>query len=186
MNPNPMNPQQPASQAKKMSTAVIVLIVMGVLFIPCVGCLAAIAIPNFIRFQARSKQSEAKSNLKAAYIGQKSLLGEKDVLGTRANDIGFSPDRSRYLYLIGEDELAPTFPGATTTGLRDGVPADLLAELDPEGQCPDDCTITMIAAGNIDNDATVDVWSVSMKARTIGGVPVPAGQPYNHINDVSE
>ncbi|HEX9605302.1 MAG TPA: prepilin-type N-terminal cleavage/methylation domain-containing protein, partial [Myxococcales bacterium] len=30
-----------------------------------IGILAAIAIPNFIKFQARSKQSEAKANLKA-------------------------------------------------------------------------------------------------------------------------
>ena len=28
-----------------------------------IGILAAIAIPNFIKFQARSKQSEAKANL---------------------------------------------------------------------------------------------------------------------------
>ena len=30
-----------------------------------IGILAAIAVPNFIRFQARSKQAEAKANLKA-------------------------------------------------------------------------------------------------------------------------
>jgi len=29
-----------------------------------IGLLAALAIPNFIRFQARSKQSEVKANLK--------------------------------------------------------------------------------------------------------------------------
>ncbi len=32
-----------------------------------IGILAAIAIPNFIRFQARSKQGEAKSNLKSMF-----------------------------------------------------------------------------------------------------------------------
>ncbi|MBI2370572.1 MAG: prepilin-type N-terminal cleavage/methylation domain-containing protein, partial [Deltaproteobacteria bacterium] len=30
-----------------------------------IGILAAIAIPNFLRFQAKSKQSEAKTNLAA-------------------------------------------------------------------------------------------------------------------------
>ena len=38
-----------------------------------IGILAAIAIPNFIKFQARSKQSEAKANLKAIFTAQKGL-----------------------------------------------------------------------------------------------------------------
>ncbi len=37
------------------------------------GLLASIAIPNFIKFQARSKQSEAKANLKAIYTNRGEL-----------------------------------------------------------------------------------------------------------------
>ena len=36
-----------------------------------IGILAAIAIPNFIKFQARSKQGEAKTNLKSLFTAQK-------------------------------------------------------------------------------------------------------------------
>jgi len=43
-----------------------------------IGILAAIAIPNFIKFQARSKQSEAKANLKAVFTAQKAFFQEKD------------------------------------------------------------------------------------------------------------
>ncbi|RYZ36388.1 MAG: prepilin-type N-terminal cleavage/methylation domain-containing protein [Myxococcaceae bacterium] len=39
-----------------------------------IGILAAIAIPNFIRFQAKSKQSEAKTNLKAIFTAQKAYF----------------------------------------------------------------------------------------------------------------
>ena len=39
-----------------------------------IGILAAIAIPNFVRFQCRSKQSEAKTNLNAIYKGQTEWL----------------------------------------------------------------------------------------------------------------
>ena len=67
-----------------------------------IGILAAIAIPNFIKFQARSKQSEAKSNLKAVFSGQKSLFGERDMYSPNINVIGFSPERgNRYAYRNG-------------------------------------------------------------------------------------
>ena len=44
-----------------------------------IGILAAIAIPNFIKFQCRSKQSEAKSQLKSMYVAQESYFAEHDV-----------------------------------------------------------------------------------------------------------
>nr|AFX67130.1 pilin [Myxococcus sp. 152-2] len=66
-----------------------------------IGILAAIAIPNFIKFQARSKQSEAKTNLKALFTAQKSFFSEKDRYSNFANEIGFSPERgNRYGYVV--------------------------------------------------------------------------------------
>ncbi|WP_426754252.1 type IV pilin protein PilA [Myxococcus sp. Y35] len=66
-----------------------------------IGILAAIAIPNFIKFQARSKQSEAKTNLKALYTAQKSFFSEKDRYSHYANEIGFAPERgNRYAYRV--------------------------------------------------------------------------------------
>ncbi|NOK02008.1 MULTISPECIES: prepilin-type N-terminal cleavage/methylation domain-containing protein [Myxococcus] len=66
-----------------------------------IGILAAIAIPNFIKFQARSKQSEAKTNLKALYTAQKSFFSEKDRYSEFANEIGFAPERgNRYGYRV--------------------------------------------------------------------------------------
>ncbi|MDP7038299.1 MAG: prepilin-type N-terminal cleavage/methylation domain-containing protein, partial [Myxococcota bacterium] len=41
-----------------------------------IGILAAIAIPNFMKFQIRARQSEAKAALKAAYTGVKSVHAE--------------------------------------------------------------------------------------------------------------
>lgn len=76
-----------------------------------IGILAAIAIPNFVKFQCRSKQSEAKNNLKALFAAQESYRAEFDtyvefgVLNQDAindpNPVGFSPkgDRLRYNYI---------------------------------------------------------------------------------------
>src|SRR3954463_10316887 len=66
-----------------------------------IGILAAIAIPNFIKFQARSKQSEAKANLKAAFTAEKAYVQEKDKYETQINIVGFSPERNnRYAYFL--------------------------------------------------------------------------------------
>jgi type IV pilus assembly protein PilA len=69
-----------------------------------IGVLAAIAIPNFIKFQARSKTSEAKSNLKAVFTAQQSWYQERNTYGTgflgqstTGSGIGYSPERgNRY------------------------------------------------------------------------------------------
>ena len=66
-----------------------------------IGILAAIAIPNFIKFQARSKQSEPKANLKGLFTAQKSYFNEKDSYSTAIGLIGFSPERgNRYAYYV--------------------------------------------------------------------------------------
>ncbi|MFP2906983.1 prepilin-type N-terminal cleavage/methylation domain-containing protein [Pyxidicoccus sp. 3LFB2] len=66
-----------------------------------IGILAAIAIPNFIKFQARSKQSEAKANLKGLFTSQKSYFQEKDRYSGIAGAIGFAPERgNRYAYVL--------------------------------------------------------------------------------------
>src|ERR1700757_1968481 len=66
-----------------------------------IGILAAIAIPNFIRFQARSKQAEAKTNLKAIFTAEKSYFGLNDHFSNVMGAIGFAPERgNRYNYVL--------------------------------------------------------------------------------------
>src|SRR5260370_951917 len=64
-----------------------------------IGILAAIAIPNFIRFQARSKQSEVKSNLKTYWVGQRAYFAEREGYTANIYLVGFQPERgNRYAY----------------------------------------------------------------------------------------
>jgi prepilin-type N-terminal cleavage/methylation domain-containing protein len=80
-----------------------------------VGLLAAIAVPNYLRYQARAKQSEAKTNLRSIFAGQKSFLGERDAYSPHVADIGFHPERgNRYVYRLSA--------GCTNPEVRTGAP----------------------------------------------------------------
>jgi type IV pilus assembly protein PilA len=64
-----------------------------------IGLLAALAIPNFIKFQAKARQSEAKSNLKAAFTAEKAYYGDKQTYYDIFSVIGFEPEmNNRYAY----------------------------------------------------------------------------------------
>jgi type II secretory pathway pseudopilin PulG len=61
-----------------------------------IGILAAIAIPNFVRFQARARQSEANTNLKSLFTG---LRTQQRKPPTAIRSTGFAPERgNRYGY----------------------------------------------------------------------------------------
>jgi type IV pilus assembly protein PilA len=85
-----------------------------------IGILAAIAIPNFVKFQCRSKQSEAKGNLKSMYVAQESYRAEFDsyeqqftcagiACTTLTNLIGFQAKGTKIRYNY-------EYAGGTTSG----------------------------------------------------------------------
>ncbi len=64
-----------------------------------IGILAALAIPNFIKYQARSKQAEAKQSLKSFFMAQRHYFSEADTFASDLGALGFAPERgNRYAY----------------------------------------------------------------------------------------
>jgi len=55
-----------------------------------IGILSAIAIPNFKKYQAKSKTSEAKLQLSSLYTAETAAMSDFDSFGTCLNDIGYS------------------------------------------------------------------------------------------------
>jgi type IV pilus assembly protein PilA len=54
-----------------------------------IGILAAIAIPNYMNYQCKAKQSEAKTNLGAIRTSQEAFRAEHDAYTTNLNATGF-------------------------------------------------------------------------------------------------
>lgn len=75
-----------------------------------IGILAAIAIPQYGKFQARSRQTEAKIALAAIYTAEKSFAAESSTFSLCLRQIGYAPEAeatSKRYYAVG-------FPAATT------------------------------------------------------------------------
>ncbi len=175
-----------------------------------IGILAAIAIPNFIKFQARSKQSEAKANLKAMFTAEKAFYQEKDRFSSLVAEVGFAPERNnRYNYAITTGTIYDnrSVAAASTPVGAVGISADVFkgyvtdttgttigpatAGIYP-GIVPGSTAFNGTAIGNIDADTTMDQWSISTDSRgpmTAGdniGNNVAGGEPSNDQNDVNK
>ena len=73
-----------------------------------IGILAAIAIPNFLKYQCKARQSEAKANLGSLRVAQEAYFAENDIYKNGTVGYGFQIKGSqRYTYDV---------TGATTAG----------------------------------------------------------------------
>lgn len=68
-----------------------------------IGLLSAVAIPNFKKYQAKAKMSEAKLQLSAAYTAQSSFFSDFNIYGHCLAYMGFDPnvERANRYYAIG-------------------------------------------------------------------------------------
>ncbi len=66
-----------------------------------IGILSSVAIPNYQKYQAKARQSEAKINLAAAYTAEASFAAENSTYTSCLSSIGFSVTGSKQYYTIG-------------------------------------------------------------------------------------
>ncbi|HVO29740.1 MAG TPA: hypothetical protein VMV18_03355 [bacterium] len=164
----------------------IILIVVGALFcfvlVPIIGILAAIAIPNFLRFQCKSKEAEAKTELRGLFTAEKSFYAEYDTYTTDLVALHWAPDgRPRYVYgfarpgpgtrLAIDDydesradttKSAVTAQGFSTEQMRDSGGAALTAADLPQDTTAEKERFLAGAVGDPSPDSTrtLDVWEI--------------------------
>jgi type IV pilus assembly protein PilA len=158
-----------------------------------IGILAAIAIPNFQRFTAKSKQSEVKSDLAMLYQSSRAFQAEWGTFASHFSVIGYAPSGSmRY-----EHGFAGDFPAALPNNYS-GPPL-VAGQFDTAAYCAvaaNGCTIvvapavahtvpptavamtvnTFTAAGNADiaGNGVLDNWTMDQLktlTNTANGLP---------------
>jgi type IV pilus assembly protein PilA len=140
---------------RKGFTLIELMIVVAI-----IGILAAIAIPNFLRFQARAKQSEAKQNLGAIFTAYTSYFSDNNtfpssnaiVLGTVTYNClavaDWEPKGTiRYNYdCVNTEAFSPPINNSTCTP--------------PVVTAGTQIDFTVAACGNVDSDTIVDEWTI--------------------------
>jgi type IV pilus assembly protein PilA len=176
--------------------------------IAIVGILSAISLPNFLKLQARAKQTEVKANLRALADLEKAYYQEFDSYTPYVGQLGFSPERgNRYAYLLAS---SPTFDNRTgtmayTTTNATAISVDTFSFVtqtsNPSFTAESGCaysvyvytgeagSFTAAAVGNVDGDYTTDQWSISSDSRDMSTCAdvarhVPAFTPANERDDV--
>ena len=79
-------------------TLVELMVVVAIL-----GILSAVAIPNFKKYQAKSKTSEAKLHLSAIYTAEQAFASDYDVYATCLTSMGYNPtdEAAQRYYMTG-------------------------------------------------------------------------------------
>jgi type IV pilus assembly protein PilA len=116
---------------KKAFTLIELMIVVAI-----IGILAAIAVPNFLKFQCKAKTSEARTNLKALYVAQESFQAENDVytvvpaIGavagiSVANAVGYAPKGAKIRYDYSASASTTSGPAAAFSSTASATAANL-------------------------------------------------------------
>lgn len=86
-----------------------------------IGILAAIAIPNFLTYQCKARQAEAKTNLGAIRVSQEAYYAEYDTYSSNIDALGFVvKGTSRYSYSITGGDAGFTATADGQIGQVDG------------------------------------------------------------------
>ncbi len=145
-----------------------------------IGILATVAIPNFSRFQAKARQSEAKTLLSGIYTAEKAFHAEWTNYTADLVNAGFDVNivRSRYtdIGFSGTNALTvtpPNYPAEVAANLVmvGGTAANLDATCD--GRDATGQLFLACAEAQLDQDATLDAWEINQNRtlRLFGGLP---------------
>lgn len=92
-----------------------------------IGLLSAVAIPNFRKYQAKAKMSEAKLQLSSVYTAETAFFSDYNIYHNCLAYMGYNPQRevaNRY-YAVGFNNMATidgaAYLAATNSGLSSGA-----------------------------------------------------------------
>ena len=128
-----------------------------------IGILAAIAIPNFLSYQAKARQAEVKTNLGGVYVSEVAFYGERGGFGNfslTGYQLGSVSNGTctacRYTYRVAA-------PVSSIGGAAETITGNTLPNTGTAGQAATTTAsqFTITGMGNIDTDTAVDQWHVT-------------------------
>ena len=144
-----------------------------------IGVMAAIAIPQYIRFTAQARQAEARSNLSAVFVSETAFLADRGRYSDFTS-VGYSLATQTNRYTYHSPNAAGTGPGGTVQGVNlyysnaGSSATGGTLQLPNPGSAPawiasnaatavgtNPSTFTASATGNLDQDVFTDNWHVS-------------------------
>ncbi|MBC7690362.1 MAG: pilin [Methylotenera sp.] len=179
-----MRKQSILSQNTSGFTLVELMVVVGI-----IGILSAVAIPNYQRFQAKARQSEAKIGLAGIYTTEQAYMAEFSTFGGALNNMGYTSTGTAKNYAIGVvgtsaaagqticfNSSVPATPAACL-----GVPSGPVGAVNSWAANRGVLAIQTVAlfnaahaaalvgsgafiagaAGSISNSGTVDLWTIN-------------------------
>lgn len=140
-----------------------------------IGILAAIGIPQYSKFQAKTRQSEAKSSLSTLYTSEVSFFGEWNKYTINLRNMGFGVTGSRLRYLTGFFVADAVTNGCTgyPAAPTDGSPAEGgAASVYTNAQ-----TMALSCASNVNVGAAPATFAFGVSAATVAdtGITWTAG-----------
>lgn len=137
---------------KKLSRCGFTLVELMIV-VAIIAFLALIAIPNYLKFVARSKRAEAQINLASLYAAEKVYWVENNAYTNDLKELGWRPEGKIY-YTYG-------FGGGEGSNYLKGV---LEADLGALGQAKADTNnFIAVAVADIDGDGKSDVLTIDDK-----------------------
>ncbi len=155
-----------ALHTQKGFTLIELMIVVAI-----IGILAAIAIPNFLRFQAKSKQAEAKTNLGALGTTAEAYRAEQDTYEATIGQLGWvAQGTARYDY---------AYNGSLLNMVQSPADVAYTPETSATAALTTDTVFLAAAEGNVDAEAVgEDCWTYNQGralTNTNNDVAVDAG-----------
>lgn len=102
-----------------------------------IGVLSAVAVPNFKKYQAKAKASEAKVQLAAAYTAEQAFYGDFGIYHNCLSYMGYDPNneaKARY-YAVG---ISTPAANIDTTAYASATASGLTTQTSANGGCPRD------------------------------------------------
>lgn len=131
--------------SQKGFTLIELMIVVAI-----IGILAAIAIPDYMSFTTKAKQSEVKANLGGIYTAEVTYFTENATYTDIFANIpwGTNNKTAQYVYDLGHGNTS----GHDVTWVQDAAASTPDATIS---------AFTATAYGNLDTDDTIDTWQMN-------------------------